>query len=196
MKKIILMVVMVFTFGFVNAQGKEDMAFGIKGGLNISTITNADVDGVNSKSLVGFHVGFFGEFVLSDKFSIQPEVLYSTQGTKIEFEGIKGDLKLDYIAIPVMAKYYVADSFSLELGPQIGFLVSAKAKSGGESEDVKDELKSTDVSLNFGLGYDITENFMIGARYNLGLTRLQDELLPGEDESKNSVFQISIGYKF
>ncbi|WP_338647784.1 porin family protein [Flavobacterium sp. KS-LB2] len=196
MKKIILMVVMVFTVGFVNAQGKEDMAFGIKGGLNISTITNADVDGVNSKSLVGFHVGFFGEFVLSDKFSIQPEVLYSTQGTKIEFEGIKGDLKLDYIAIPVMAKYYVADSFSLELGPQIGFLVSAKAKSGGESEDVKDELKSTDVSLNFGLGYDITENFMIGARYNLGLTRLQDELLPGEDESKNSVFQISIGYKF
>ena len=196
MKKIILMVVMVFTFGFVNAQGKEDMAFGIKGGLNISTITNADVDGVNSKSLVGFHVGFFGEFMLSDKFAIQPEILYSTQGTKIEFEGIKGDLKLDYIAIPVMAKYYVADSFSLELGPQIGFLVSAKAKSGGESEDVKDELKSTDVSLNFGLGYDITENFMIGARYNLGLTRLQDELLPGEDESKNSVFQISIGYKF
>lgn len=59
MKKIILMVVMVFTFGFVNAQEKADMAFGVKGGLNISTITNADVDGVNTKSLVGFHVGFF-----------------------------------------------------------------------------------------------------------------------------------------
>jgi hypothetical protein len=95
-----------------------------------------------------------------------------------------------------MAKYYVADSFSLELGPQIGFLVSAKAKSGGESEDVKDELKSTDVSLNFGAGYDITPNFMIGVRYSLGLTRLQDEIFPGEDESKNSVFQISVGYKF
>lgn len=196
MKKIILTVVMVFTLGFVNAQEKADMAFGVKGGLNISTITNADVDGVNSKSLVGFHVGFFGEFMVSNKFAIQPEVLYSAQGTELEFEGISGDLKLDYITIPVMAKYYVADAFSLELGPQIGFLVSAKAKSGGESEDVKDELKSTDVSLNFGLGYDITQNFMIGARYSLGLTRLQDELIPGEDESKNSVFQISVGYKF
>jgi hypothetical protein len=196
MKKIILMVVMVFTFGFVNAQEKADMAFGVKGGLNISTITNADVDGVNTKSLVGFHVGFFGEFMISNKFAIQPEVLYSAQGTELEFEGISGDLKLDYITIPVMAKYYVADAFSLELGPQIGFLVSAKAKSDGESEDVKDELKSTDVSLNFGLGYDITQNFMIGARYSLGLTRLQDELIPGEDESKNSVFQISVGYKF
>lgn len=196
MKKIILTVVMVFTLGFVNAQEKADMAFGVKGGLNISTITNADVDGVNSKSLVGFHVGFFGEFMVSNKFAIQPEVLYSAQGTELEFEGISGDLKLDYITIPVMAKYYVADAFSLELGPQIGFLVSAKAKSGGDSEDVKDELKSTDVSLNFGLGYDITQNFMIGARYSLGLTRLQDELIPGEDESKNSVFQISVGYKF
>lgn len=196
MKKIILTVVMVFTLGFVNAQEKADMAFGVKGGLNISTITNADVDGVNSKSLVGFHVGFFGEFMISNKFAIQPEVLYSAQGTELEFEGISGDLKLDYITIPVMAKYYVADAFSLELGPQIGFLVSAKAKSDGESEDVKDELKSTDVSLNFGLGYDITQNFMIGARYSLGLTRLQDELIPGEDESKNSVFQISVGYKF
>lgn len=190
------MVVMVFTFGFVNAQEKADMAFGVKGGLNISTITNADVDGVNTKSLVGFHVGFFGEFMISNKFAIQPEVLYSAQGTELEFEGISGDLKLDYITIPVMAKYYVADAFSLELGPQIGFLVSAKAKSGGESEDVKDELKSTDVSLNFGVGYDITPNFMIGVRYSLGLTRLQDEIFPGEDESKNSVFQISVGYKF
>ncbi|MDP3679851.1 MAG: porin family protein [Flavobacterium sp.] len=196
MKKIILMVVMVFTFGFVNAQEKADMAFGVKGGLNISTITNADVDGVNTKSLVGFHVGFFGEFMISNKFAIQPEVLYSAQGTELEFEGISGDLKLDYITIPVMAKYYVADAFSLELGPQIGFLVSAKAKSGGESEDVKDDLKSTDVSLNFGAGYDITPNFMIGVRYSLGLTRLQDEIFPGEDESKNSVFQISVGYKF
>lgn len=196
MKKIILTGVMVFTFGFVNAQEKAAMAFGVKGGLNISTITNADVDGVNSKSLVGFHVGFFGEFMVSYTFAIQPEILYSVQGTELEFEGESGDLKLDYITIPVMAKYYVADAFSLELGPQIGFLVSAKTKSGGVSEDVKDELKSTDVSLNFGLGYDITENLMIGARYNLGLTRLQDELFPGEDESKNSVFQISVGYKF
>lgn len=59
-KKNILMVVIAFTFGFVNAQEKAEMVFGVKGGLNISTITNAVVDGVNSKSLVGFYVGFFG----------------------------------------------------------------------------------------------------------------------------------------
>ena len=196
MKKIILTVVLVFTFGFVNAQEKEDMSFGAKGGLNISSITNADQDGVNSNSLVGFHIGFFGEFMISDEFAIQPELLYSTQGVKLEFEGDKGDLKLDYINIPVMAKYYVADAFSLELGPQIGFLVSAKAKSGGDSVDVKDDTKSIDVSLGFGANYNFAEKFMLGARYNLGLTRVQEDLFPGESESKNSVFQISVGYKF
>jgi hypothetical protein len=196
MKKIILLVVMVFAFGFVNAQDKENMSFGVKGGLNVSSITNADQDGVNSKSLIGFHAGFFGEFMISDKFAIQPEVLYSTQGVKLDFEGDKGDLKLDYINIPVMAKYYVADTFSLELGPQIGFLVSAKAKSGGVSEDIKDQVKSTDVSLGFGASYYFAEKFMLGARYNLGLTRMQKDLATGESQSKNSVFQVSLGYKF
>ncbi|MFV5692305.1 porin family protein [Flavobacterium sp. LT1R49] len=196
MKKITLLLVTVFTFGIVNAQDKEDMSFGVKAGLNISSITNADQDGMNSKSLVGFHVGFFGEFMISNEFSIQPELLYSTQGVKLEVDGDKGDLKLDYINVPVMAKYYIADAFSLELGPQIGFLVSSKAKSGGESIDVKDDTKSIDVSLGFGANYNFAEKFMLGARYNLGLTRVQKDLFPGESESKNSVFQISLGYKF
>lgn len=196
MKKIIFSTVAFLLFGFVNGQDKKDMSFGVKGGLNISSISNSDGGGVNSKALVGFHVGVFGEFMVSDKFAVQPELLYSAQGVTLEFDGDKGDLKLDYILIPVMAKYYVADSFSLELGPQIGFLVSAEAKSGGESEDIKDTLKSTDVSLDFGAAYNITKNFMLGARYNLGLTRVQKDLAPGESESKNSVFQIALGYKF
>ena len=131
MKKITLLLVSVFTVCFVNAQDMENMSFGVKGGLNVSSVTNTDQDGVNSKSLIGFHVGFFSEFMISDNFAIQPELLYSAQGVKLESDGDNGDVKLDYINIPVMAKYYVANTFSLEFGPQIGFLVSAKAKSGG-----------------------------------------------------------------
>ncbi|UQD56280.1 porin family protein [Flavobacterium sp. K5-23] len=196
MKKVILTAVALFTILFVNGQDKKDMSFGVKAGLNVSSINNIDEDGVDSNSLIGFHVGFFGEFMVSDKFAIQPELLYSTQGVELEFLGEKGDLKLDYINIPVLGKYYVSDAFSLEAGPQIGFLVSAKANSGGVEEDVKDELKSTDVSLAFGANYTISKNIMIGARYNLGLTRLQENLSPGEKDFKNSVFQISLGYKF
>jgi hypothetical protein len=196
MKKVILTAVALFTIVYVNGQDKKDMSFGVKAGLNVSSIYNIDEDGVDSNSFIGFHVGFFGEFMVSDKFAIQPELLYSTQGVELEFLGEKGDLKLDYINIPVLGKYYVSDAFSLEAGPQIGFLISAETNSGGVTEDVKDELKSTDVSLAFGANYDISKNFMIGARYNIGLTRLQENLSPGEKDFKNSVFQISLGYKF
>src|SRR3970040_2696952 len=196
MKKITLLLVAVFTIGFVNAQDKKDMSFGIKGGLNVTSLTNVAEDGADSNPLVGFHVGLFGEFMIGDKFAIQPEVVYSTQGVEIEFEGEKGDVKLDYINIPILAKYYLDNAFSLELGPQIGFLVNADAKSGGVTVDIKDEIKSVDVSLGFGASYNFAENFMLGARYNLGLTRVQEDLFPGEPESKNSVFQLSAGYKF
>lgn len=196
MKRITLLLVTVFTFGFVNAQDKKEMSFGVKGGLNVASISNIDEDGVNKDPLIGFHIGFLGEFMISDQFAIQPELLYSTQGVKANFDGEKADFKLDYINIPVMAKYYVADAFSLELGPQIGFLVSADAEAGGVSVDIKDELKSVDVSLGFGASYIFAEKFMLGARYNLGLTQVQEEVSPGDSEWKNSVFQISVGYKF
>ncbi|MFV8343074.1 porin family protein [Flavobacterium sp. XS2P39] len=175
---------MALGFGFVSAQEKEDMAFGAKAGLNLATITNAD----GSSTLVGFHVGFFAEFMLGENFAVQPELLYSTQGAEFD----DGDLKLDYITIPVMLKYYVADSFSLEIGPQVGFLVSAEEV----GVDIKDDVKSTDFGLNFGAGYDVTPNLIIGVRYNLGLNRWQEALFPGEPESENSVFQISLGYRF
>lgn len=196
MKKITFLLVTVFTFGFVNAQDKENMSFGIKGGLNVSSISNLDEDGINKDPLIGFHIGFFGEFMISDQFAVQPEVLYSTQGVIANFDGEKADFKLNYINIPVMAKYYVADAFSVEVGPQIGFLVSADVESEGVSVDIKDETKSVDVSLGFGASYIFAEKFMFGARYNLGLTRVQEDVFPGDSEWKNSVFQISVGYKF
>ena len=90
-----------------------------------------------------------------------------------------------------MAKYYVAKSFSLEAGPQIGFLTSAKI----EDEDVKDFVSSTDFSFNFGAGYDFTENLSAGLRYNLGLTNVWD-FDGSEDSIKNGVFSVSLGYKF
>jgi len=197
MKKNILMTVAFLAFGFANAQDNKDMSFGVKGGLNVSTVTNAVQYGTNSSSLIGFHLGVFGEFMIVDKFCIQPELLYSTQGVTVDDSGgDKVDAKLDYINIPIMAKYYVAKDFSLELGPQIGFLVSAKEKIGGVSTDLKDTTKSTDFSLNIGAGYNIGKSVVLGIRYNLGLTQLQKDLGTGESASKNSVFQFSVGYKF
>ncbi|MBF4518860.1 PorT family protein [Flavobacterium sp. ANB] len=201
MKKTMLTAMAVMAFVFLNAQ---ETKFGLKGGANLSTLTG---DTQHTSLKAGFHVGGFAEFKLSDKFSIQPEVLYSTQGTKekgsgTDFQGqvyeIELNYKLAYINVPILAKYYVAEKFSLEAGPQIGFLVAAKRKytapGVSEEDDVKKDFGSIDFGVDFGAGYDLTEKFSVGLRYNLGLTNLHKDI--DYYKIKNSVFSLSAGYKF
>ena len=201
MKKIILTVSAVFAFGFMDAQ---ETKFGVKGGVNFATLTG-DAEDVSMK--VGFNVGGFVEIKVSDKFSVQPELLYSTQGARTEiseFDGFNFDAKvnLGYLNIPIMARYYVANKFSLEAGPQVGFLLSAKGKAevmeGGVTtsaeEDIKDEFESIDFGVNFGAGYDFTKNLSANVRYNFGLTNIAKD--SGNDKANNSVLSLSLGYKF
>lgn len=209
MKKIVLTIAGVFAMSVLSAQ---EIKYGAKAGLNLSTFTGDDED---VKSLVGFHIGGFAEFKISDKFSVQPELLYSAQGGEREYSysdemGFvtgKETIKLGYLNLPVMAKYYVAPGFSVEAGPQVGFLLSAKndydyrssffgenLSDSGEI-DIKDNLKSIDFGFNFGAGYEFTENIFVQARYNLGLSSINEDS-ESDIDVKNAVLQVSFGYKF
>ena len=185
MKKLFLTAAAIFAFGFANAQ---ETKFGVKAGLNMADWSGDDADGIDSR--VAFHVGGFAEIKLSDKFAVQPELLYSSQGGKAD----GGTVNTDYLNIPVMAKFYATEQFSIEAGPQVGFLMSAKVKpDSGDDQDIKDMLKSTDFGMNLGLGYNFTENISANLRYNLGLSNIVDA--DGAD-IKNNVFSLSVGYKF
>jgi hypothetical protein len=202
MKKVFLVFAIV-TLGFtVNAQ---EVTFGVKAGLNLASIAGDDTDGLDSRT--SFHVGGVAEISISEKFSVQPELLYSAQGAKYtESDGYDGEFKLDYINLPIMAKYYVADGFSLEAGPQVGFLLSAKdeytSPEDSGTDDLKDFVKGIDFGLNFGVGYKLDSGLNFGARYNLGLSNIWDfgSVDPGfgldDIKNQNSVIQFSVGYFF
>ncbi|MES2574097.1 MAG: porin family protein [Bacteroidota bacterium] len=207
MKKNILIIVAVFTIGFANAQKAE---FGVKGGLNVTGFTG-DTEGVDLKSKVGFNIGFFTAIKLSEKFTLQPEILFSAQGVEMQnvsanVNGVDytGDVKfnLSYINIPVMFKYYITKKINVEAGPQIGFLTSAKSVTKLEGfsqsveQDAKDYFESVDFGLNFGAGYDFTNKFSAGIRYNLGLSNIAKTPAGDDSEFRNSVFSLSLGYKF
>lgn len=192
MKKIILSAIAIMAFAFSNAQ---ETRFGVKGGLNISTVVGGDVE--NTKSLVGFHVGGLAEIHIVEKFYIQPELLFSAQGTKVDGPFEDGDIKLNYLNIPVIAKYYIVDKkFNVEAGPQLGVLLSAKA----EGEDIKDFTRSVDFGFNIGAGYSFTDNLSVGLRYTIGLSPISDNDIDNSDDyydsAKNSNLQLSLAYKF
>ncbi len=177
---------------FSNAQ---ETRFGIKGGLNLTNFSG-DTD-TNVKA--GFHIGGFAEIKIIERLAIQPELLFSTQGASLRMIGgpdSSSDLKLNYINVPVLAKFYITKQFTVEAGPQIGFLVAAKNYSG----DVKDFYKSTDFGFNFGAGYNFTDNISAGIRYTVGLSGVVDRDYENVgdyyDSAKNSVLALSLAYKF
>jgi len=167
----------------------QKFQFGVKAGANFSNF-NGTFEDVTTKTLVGFHAGAFTSFFIGNHFAIQPEVLISTQGAKIESAGEKQDFKLTYLTIPVMAKFEFNGGFYLETGPEAGINIS-----GGDFGDrkVKDVTEGADFLWGFGLGYHAPFGLGIGARYNLGLSKIGNANF-SDPNFKNSVIQVGLFY--
>ena len=188
-KYLAILVVLVATSSSVFAQ---EVNIGIKGGLNSYTIGGDDTEDIDGK--LGYNVGLLGHIHLSERFGLQPEIVYSTQGAKAS-EG-NGDVKisLDYINVPVLFQYMYDNGFRIQAGPQIGFLTSAKAKADGITVDLDDSFNTIDFGLSFGASYvHPPSGFGVDARYNLGISNINED-----DSSKNynRGFQIGVFYLF
>ncbi len=214
MKKILFMAAAALVSTGAFAQGIQ---WGVKAGLNMASISDNKTEGMNSKMRMGFHVGAVGEYTINDFVGVQAELLFSQQGQKMtpkEGDG-KSVAKLSYLNLPVMAKLYLTDGLSLEVGPQFGYLMSAKRKSedfpaesemNGEQDlldkkdmGVDDYMKRFDVSAALGLSYKFACGVDVAARYNLGLTKVSDKMVDDNDKKispKNNVIAVSVGYRF
>lgn len=211
MKNLMIVAFAAFALAQMNAQ---EVKFGVKAGLNLASIGGDETDDVDART--SFHIGGIVEIVITEKFSVQPELLYSAQGAKSKFSESGADfsfseestIKLDYINLPIMAKYYLAEGFSIEAGPQIGFLLSAKEDyefsetfngttvSGSEEIDLKDFTNSIDFGIGVGASYKLDSGLNFSARYNLGLSNIYDGEGSDDFKNQNNVLQLSIGYMF
>lgn len=187
MKKTLFVTVILFALS-TNIQAQL-VKFGVKAGLNYANQNGTDitVNSTNYKTdaITSYHVGLVAEIKLVSSFSIQPELLYSTQGAT--YKNITEEFKneLGYIAIPVIAKIHLNKFLSLELGPQASFLLSEK-----NNVNFKDS-ETFEFAGVGGLGINLTKNLFIQGRYVLGLTEASKEA-----QVKNSVVQISAGILF
>jgi len=160
----------------------------IKAGLNFATI-NSESDAFTSR--ISFHAGFGIESELSDTFSLAPEVLFSSQGAKTK-NSSQQELRLNYVNLPIMFRFYPDGGFFIEAGPQAGILVSARQSSNGSSDSNVANIKGQDYGFNLGMGFKSKAIIGINARYYFGLRDIND--YEYGEKTKNGVFQISLNF--
>lgn len=171
MKKIVG-IVLIALMALVAIPAKSQIKFGIKGGVNISSV-HFSKEVISSDNVTGFNIGPMLE-VMTPVMGVgfDAAILYSQKGV-----GVKGnnkDIKNDYIDVPVNLKWKfglpIIKGF-LTAGPYVGFRVG-----GNKIWDIPGavgnqlEAKSFNAGLNFGAGIELIKHLQVGFNYGLGLT--------------------------
>ncbi len=193
-------------FGFSTVTAQEYVRFGAKGGVNFTNMTSDGFDETNSRT--GFHLGLVSEFPLSDAFSIQPEVLYSTQGAEATLRGLgnvsaSGEIRLDYIQVPVLAKIHLfqgraLEGLSIEFGPSFNFLVNDDIADWTDSPTFTADSPFSNFEFGgaAGLSFNIPGGFFVQGRYVQGFTDVFNDDNWDEDAVNNNGFQVGLGFMF
>lgn len=207
MKKNLIIAAAVVALPFAT-MAQSGFKLGAKVGLNMANIVGTDILETSSKT--GLHIGPMAHYGFGDegKFSVLAELLFDMKGAKYD----DVPLSLNYIDIPIMARYRFGFGMYLETGIYFGFLMSASLD--GESSydsvdnngnaitvDYKDQFSGSDLGYCVGIGYIHQSGFGIGYRYNLGLSDINaadDDVDEFEDVSTNlnTVGQLSLMYYF
>jgi Outer membrane protein beta-barrel domain len=210
LKKIVAFVVYISILQLSFSQtssGTNKFKFGVKGGVNFSNIYTQNVESNNV--LTGFNVGAFAKLPITESFAIQPELLYTTKGAKLNYNNyfVNGSAKfnLNYIELPVLAVVNLTNNFNVHAGLYVAYLVDAKATNDarGTLLDIQNNLSNEDynkfdVGLAVGVGYE-ADKIGFGVRYNYGLQKVgKERSFLGTNytfpDGKNSVINVYLSY--
>jgi hypothetical protein len=192
MKKISLFVIFVLMLACsAYAQG---VSGGLKAGLNVANQKFTNIPGINTDPRVGYHVGGFLSCMFSEAFGVQPELLFNSVGSKVNYSGTSTALRYSYLTLPVMFKYNPVPIFNIHAGPQISTLLAAKQVQGSHSETIPNT-KPVEFSVAVGAGLELPMGFTAAVRYNVGLSDINDDN-SSSTQINNNYLQLSVGYKF
>lgn len=177
----------------VNSWSTHDVMLGLKGGLNVANFTGEDV--FHNSASDGFVGGVFARYGLGDKWSLQPEALYTMRGAEFSVDEIETEQQANYIEIPVLARFGWGHGAMLRpalfAGPSIGFLLKNRIVDGAEI-DLKDGSNDIDAGGIVGAELDYTlgsGDLILDARYEMGLTSWSPDL-----SVRNSTLSFMLGY--
>ena len=193
MKNIKTILFIITILGSLTASSQH---FAMKLGLNGTNLPIENSD--EGKIKLGLVVGMGLNFELSDKFQIQPELLFLTWGAKYDIDGQDKDDALAFtgFTLPLMFKYSLIPKLMFEFGPSMTFVTGADYKDNGvadETTNVKQSYKKSDLGLNVGLTLSPIDRIDLGIRYCHGLTNINDI---SDSSIKTQAIQLSISGSF
>ena len=178
---------------------------GIKGGLNFAKVSKASE--ISSSNKAGFHAGIFLAMPSKKMISSRTELIFSRQGYDYKNATTTGNVNMDYIQMGQLMSINITKYFSLMLGAQTSYLISAQADSStgtgsGPEKSIMDLYNRIDYGYAVGVEIHPVLGLIIGARYNVSLAKvykdLQNMQAPSftSQDAKNNVIQISVGWRF
>lgn len=217
MKKLLLIAAVAVMGSSVYAQ---EFRFGPKVGFAMSTMKiDENQDDLGKRKMdpkYTFYIGGMAEYKINDNFGFQAEVLYSPLGAKEKIDGVNAGImfvgeqtkvNLGTLLVPISAKYFISEGFSIAAGANFGVILSAKQKTvigsdfaGMEIEgdsgevDIKNDIKKLNIAPFVGVEYMFENGFFIDGRYSLGVSNLSNDGSGGK--VTNSFAQIGVGFKF
>jgi hypothetical protein len=186
----------------ISAQAQSAPRVGFKGGLNVSNLYVNDANSENAR--LGWHAGFYGQLLSTEAFAIQPEVNFSTKGSRVvQNAGIidqETKYNFSYIDIPVLAVFKLGRAAEIHAGPYWSYLVNANVTSNGDLGNGsrtfdRSNFNTWDYGLAGGIGFNIG-GVQLGARYNYGLKNIAKSSMAKSmlGNSKNQVAQIYLAF--
>ena len=187
MKKILLSV-LVLAFAGIGTVNAQSWGYGPKAGISLSTANGVE----GAKTRAGVVAGVFVNRWINDWFSIQTELLYSQQGFNTKIEGQTDKYRLDYIAMPIITKFYVMGGLNFEVGAQMAYRVSARQKIGpADFADMKSVSNHFNVDFVAGLSYDFPCGLILEGRYVLSTNSVNVDA-----GIKTGALQMLVGWQF
>ena len=218
MKKSILITLITLLSIGLNAQSLLPVKYGIKLGLNISSLSISSIDGVTptiNSSIISIAAGAFVHIPLSDKWLISPEVLYSQKGASFDYNfthdypvnkraeySTTNQLILSYVQLNPTFSFKTSDKLALNFGPSVSYLISedytfTSVKNSGEDAtgvnillDGFYESTALDIGLNLGLSYSITEDLLLDVRVSTGFMEAGEVTQPNEAGGSEPVYTL------
>lgn len=194
-QKIILLFLFVVAHKIVISQ----IDFGLRFGGNIATTKQLIQF---PKNRIGYYAGFTGDFAISKKFSLRPELIYSSKGHRST--GNIGTEKIisrfNYLNLPLSIVYKADKKTRLLIGPEFGYLLSSKLIIANNTIDnSKNFPQKFDVGILIGIDYAITKFCFLDARYIYGFDQMYyvdgAGVRVSNQNGGNRVFQLGFNVK-